>query len=76
MAVAISPGCTISGIRQLFTASPLGIGADLNDLLPKLATYLGHAELSGTQRYLTMTQELLAEAGRRFEAFAGGSRHD
>jgi integrase/recombinase XerD len=51
-------------------------GADLNDLLPKLATYLGHAELSGTQRYLTMTQELLAEAGRRFEVFAGGSRHD
>ncbi len=51
-------------------------GADLNDLLPKLATYLGHTNLSGTQRYLTMTQELLAEASRRFEAFAGGSRHD
>jgi integrase len=50
--------------------------ADLNDLLPKLATYLGHSELSGTQRYLTMTQELLAEASRRFEVFAGGSRHD
>jgi integrase len=50
--------------------------ADLNDLLPKLATYLGHTELSGTQRYLTMTQELLAEASRRFEAYAGGSRHD
>jgi integrase/recombinase XerD len=50
--------------------------ADLNDLLPKLATYLGHSELSGTQRYLTMTQELLAEASRRFEVFARGSRHD
>jgi integrase len=50
--------------------------ADLNDLLPKLATYLGHTDLSGTQRYLTMTQELLAEASRRFEAFAGGTRHD
>jgi integrase/recombinase XerD len=50
--------------------------ADLNDLLPKLATYLGHAGLSGTQRYLTMTQELLAEASCRFEAFAGGHRHD
>jgi integrase/recombinase XerD len=49
--------------------------ADLNDLLPKLATYLGHASLSGTQRYLTMTQELLAEASSRFEAFAGGHRH-
>jgi integrase len=49
--------------------------ADLNDLLPKLATYLGHAGLSGTQRYLTMTQELLAEASSRFEAFAGGQHH-
>lgn len=51
-------------------------GADLNDLLPKLATYLGHKDLSGTQRYLTMTDELLAEASRRFEAFARGGRHD
>ena len=49
--------------------------ADLNDLLPKLATYLGHTGLAGTQRYLTMTQELLAEASSRFEAFAGGQRH-
>lgn len=49
-------------------------GADVNDLLPKLATYLGHKDLSGTQRYLTMTEELLAEASRRFEAFAQGTR--
>jgi site-specific recombinase XerD len=52
------------------------LGADLNDLLPKLATYLGHKDLSGTQRYLTMTEELLAEASRRFEAFAQGGHHD
>ena len=51
-------------------------GADLNDLLPKLATYLGHKDLSGTQRYLTMTEDLLAEASRRFEAFAQGGRND
>jgi integrase len=50
-------------------------GADLNVLLPKLATYLGHKNLSGTQHYLTMTEELLAEASRRFETFARGSRH-
>ena len=49
--------------------------ADLNDLLPKLATYLGHTGLAGTQRYLTMTEELLAEASSRFEAFSGGHRH-
>jgi site-specific recombinase XerD len=51
-------------------------GADINQLLPKLATYLGHKDLSGTQHYLTMTQELLAEASLRFEAFAGRSNHD
>ena len=51
-------------------------GADVNDLLPKLSTYLGHKNLAGTQRYLTMTEELLAEASRRFEAFARGGRHD
>ena len=51
-------------------------GADVNDLLPKLATYLGHKNLAGTQRYLTMTEELLAEASRRFEAFARGGCHD
>jgi len=50
-------------------------GADLNDLLPRLATYLGHKDLTGTQHYLTMTQELLAEASRRFEVFARGQRH-
>ena len=50
------------------------VGADLNDLLPKLATYLGHKDLSGTQRYLTMTEELLAEASSRFEVFAQGGR--
>ena len=51
-------------------------GADVNDLLPKLATYLGHKNLAGTQHYLTMTEELLAEASRRFEAFARGGCHD
>lgn len=35
-----------------------------------LATYLGHVNLSGTQRYLTMTPELLAEASLRFERYA------
>ena len=51
-------------------------GADVNDLLPKLATYLGHKDLSGTQHYLTMTEELLAEASRRFEVFVRGPHHD
>jgi len=51
-------------------------GADLQDLLPKLATYLGHVDLSATQRYLTMTPDLLAEASLRFERYALENNHD
>lgn len=47
-------------------------GADLQILLPKLATYLGHVDLSSTQRYLSMTPELLQEASLRFEQYAIG----
>ena len=45
-------------------------GADVQRLLPQLATYLGHVDITSTQRYLTMTPELLAEASRRFEHYA------
>jgi len=45
-------------------------GEDVQDLLPKLATYLGHASISSTQVYLTMTPDLLAEASKRFESHA------
>ena len=51
-------------------------GADLHDLLPKLATYLGHVDLSATQRYLTMTPELLHEASLRFAHYALEKDHD
>lgn len=47
-------------------------GKDLQDLLPKLATYLGHGDLSSTKHYLTLTPELLQEAGLRFEHYAKG----
>lgn len=51
-------------------------GADVQRLLPQLATYLGHVHISGTQRYLTMTPELLRQASLRFERYAlGGSDH-
>jgi integrase/recombinase XerD len=40
-------------------------------LLPHLATYLGHVSIRETTRYLTMTKELLDEACRRFELYAG-----
>ena len=45
-------------------------GADVQVLLPKLSTYLGHIHLAETQHYLTMTPDLLREAGRRFESYA------
>lgn len=44
-------------------------GKDIHALLPYLAIYLGHLKLSGTQRYLTMTPELLKEANARFEHY-------
>lgn len=45
-------------------------GADVQRLLPRLSTYLGHVYIAYTQRYLTMTPEILREANRRFEAYA------
>jgi integrase/recombinase XerD len=45
-------------------------GADVQKLLPRLATYLGHVEIQSTQHYLTMTPDLLQEACLRFERYA------
>lgn len=51
-------------------------GADVQHLLPALSTHLGHKCLKGTQRYLTMTPELLTEASLRFEGYAGEVLHE
>lgn len=45
-------------------------GADVQRLLPKLATYLGHVSIASTQLYLQMTPELLEEGSRRFDSYA------
>jgi integrase len=50
-------------------------GADVQRLLPYLATYLGHVDVAATQRYLTMTPELLREASLRFERYAQPEFH-
>ena len=50
-------------------------GADVQRLLPVLSTYLGHARLSDTQVYLSMTPELLQEASLRLERHARGGGH-
>lgn len=44
-------------------------GADVQKLLPHLATYLGHVNLAATQVYLTMTPELLEAASARFAEY-------
>jgi site-specific recombinase XerD len=51
-------------------------GADVQRLLPQLATYLGHVHIASTQRYLTLTAELLHEASQRFERYAQGGQHE
>jgi integrase/recombinase XerD len=51
-------------------------GADVQRLLHHLSVYLGHAHLAATQVYLTMTPELLHQAGTRFERYARGEGCD
>jgi integrase/recombinase XerD len=51
-------------------------GADVQRLLPQLATYLGHVHIAATQRYLTLTPELLHEASQRFERYAREGQHE
>jgi len=51
-------------------------GSDVQRLLPQLATYLGHVHIAATQRYLTMTPELLREASKRFERYAWEESHE
>jgi integrase/recombinase XerD len=45
-------------------------GADVQRLVYHLSVYLGHARLTHTQVYLTLTPELLQQAGTRFERYA------
>lgn len=45
-------------------------GADVQRRLPHLSTYLGHARIACTQRYLTMIPELLEQASQRFDTYA------
>jgi integrase/recombinase XerD len=51
-------------------------GKDVQRLLPQLATYLGHVHIAATQRYLTLTPELLHEASQRFEHYAQGEQYE
>ena len=50
-------------------------GADVQRLLPHLATYLGHVHIAATQGYLTMTPALLHAASLRFAQYAQPENH-
>jgi integrase len=54
-------GCLLRWYRE---------GIDPSIRLCQLSTFMGHVEPRSTSVYLTMTPQLLAEASRRFEAFA------
>lgn len=47
-------------------------GEDVQRLVHHLSVYLGHDHLADTQVYLTMTPDLLQQAGARFERYARG----
>jgi len=51
-------------------------GKDVQLLLPRLVTYLGHRGLESTQLYLSVTPAVLHDASARFELFAGKCSHD
>jgi site-specific recombinase XerD len=67
-------------LRHAFTVHRLvswyRTGADVQRLLPHLSTYLGHVHIAATQRYLTLTPELLREASLRFERYAMEPSHE
>ncbi|TFD70136.1 tyrosine-type recombinase/integrase [Cryobacterium sp. Hb1] len=54
-------GCLLRWYRE---------GLDPSKRLFQLSTFMGHVDPTSTAVYLTITPELLAEANRRFEAFA------
>ncbi len=64
----------IHDLRHTFAVNRLTAwyrqGADVQQLLPQLSTYMGHSHLNYTSVYLTMTDCLLGEANKRFASFA------
>jgi len=52
-------------------------GADIDNAIAALATYVGHVKISDTYWYLTGIPDLMAAAGKRFEDFTiEGTRHE
>jgi integrase len=77
------PGCRrprIHDARHSFAVNRLlrwyRDGGDVQSRLPLLSTFMGHVELRSTEVYLTITQELLQEANRRFYQHFGAVVHE
>ena len=51
-------------------------GAEVQSLLVQLSAYLGHVDLAATQKYLTWTPDLRAQASARFAHYALGGAHE
>jgi integrase len=64
------PGPRLHHLRHTYACTRLleeyREGKDVNALLPALATYLGHVNVSATQVYLHATAALLDQANQRF----------
>ena len=77
LGLTVPPGCSQPCLHQLRHSFAVGTllrwyrsGIDPGAGLLKLATFMGHVDISSTAVYLTMTHSLLLEANRRFETFA------
>ena len=70
----------IHDLRHTFTCrrvqSWYDAGEDVDQAMPTLSAYLGHAKVSDTYWYLTATPELLDRAAARFEPFAGAKHKE
>jgi integrase/recombinase XerD len=68
-------GVRVHDLRHTFAVHRLQrwyrTGSDVNQRLPWLSAYLGHGDLTGTQRYLSATPQTLALASRRFRRSVG-----
>jgi integrase/recombinase XerD len=68
------PAVRIHDLRHSFICRRvqqwLAQGADIDNAIAALSTYVGHAKVSDTYWYLTGIPDLMAVAGARFEDFA------
>lgn len=77
LGLQVPPGCSLPRVHDLRHSFAVGTllrwyrtGVDPGAGLLKLATFLGHVDVTSTAVYLTITEELFRQANRRFEVFA------